>query len=240
MVRDLKTLDPDEIVIGGDLGEVGGWLAKYQAVGYVAEADYSYQEDMGACNWALDEIQTAAPHAEIHYLLGNHEDRVEKWIIDQTQAHQRDAKFLLDAFGPVAMMRLEERGIRWYSRDKTYARHCPPGWIKRGKMFFVHELGSGANAARGALLKTAGNVTFFHTHREDTATINFPGVGLVKAFCPGCLCVRQPMWQHSNPTNWSHGYAVDVIAKSGRFQRFHVPIWEGESFAGMMVERFKS
>lgn len=29
-------------------------------------------------------------------------------------------------------------------------------------------------------------------------------------------------------------------AKSGNFQRIHVPIWRGESLAGAMIQRFKA
>ena len=35
-------------------------------------------------------------------------------------------------------------------------------------------------------------------------------------------------------------YGIDIIAKSGNFQRFHVPIWRGESLAGAMIQRFKA
>ena len=152
----------------------------------------------------------------------------------------RDAEYLRAAFSPETLLRIKERGITYYRRSVYHIKGLPPGWIKLGKMFYVHELGAGKNAAREAAIKTAGNVTYFHAHREDEATVVFPGVGIVKAFCPGCLCDRQPMWRHSDPTSWSHGYAVDIIASSGNFQRIHVPIWDGESLAGTMVNRFKS
>jgi len=237
---DLKILDPDEVILGGDMLECGGWLAKHQTIGFVALCDYTYQEDIKATSKFLDEVQKRAPRAEIHYLAGNHEDRVEKWIVDQTMANKRDAEFLRKAFSPEYVLRLEERGVRYYRRSEIYGEGLPRGWIKRGKMFFTHELGKSRNAAAQSVDKTAGNITFFHTHREDMATRVFPDVGLCKAFNPGCLCTIQPVWQNSNVTNWSQGYAIDFIAKSENFQRVHVPIWRGKSLAGAMVERFKS
>ena len=239
-LADLKLLDPDEVVIGGDILECGGWLAKHQPLGFISSCDYTYQEDVAAANWFLDEVQKAAPRAVIYYIEGNHEDRVERWIVDETMAHKRDAQFLYDAFSPETMLRLKERGIQFFRRSITYVEGAPRGWIKLGKMFFTHTLGKGKSAAAQAASKTAGNVTFFCTHREDTATIVFPSVGLVKAFNPGCLCSLQPVWMHSDPTSWSHGYAIDVVAASDNFQRLHVPIWRGESLAGAMIERFKS
>lgn len=241
VIRDVRIFKPDVIVFGGDGAECGGWLAKHQPIGFVATCDYSYQEDIAATNWMLDELQAAAPDAEFHYLEGNHEDRVERWCVDTTMAHGRDAEFLRAAFSPYALLRLEERGIPYYRRTEIYGAGLPRGWIQLGKMFFTHELGANSkNAARDAVQKTAGNVTFFHTHREDTATIVYPGIGICKAFNPGCLSQMQPIWRHSDPTSWSQGYAIDFIAKSGNFQRVHVPIWKGESLAGAMVERFKS
>ncbi len=237
---DVRIFKPDVIVIGGDLVECGGWLAKHMPIGFVATCDYSYQEDIRAAAWFLDELQKAAPNAELHYLEGNHEDRVERWCVDQTMAHGRDAEFLRAAFSPMALLRLGERGIPYYRRTEIYGTGLPRGWMQLGKMFFTHSLAYSKNAARDAALKTAGNVTFFCTHREDTATIVFPGIGIVKAFNPGCLCQMQPIWRHSDPTSWSQGYAIDFIAKSGNFQRVHVPIWRGESLAGSMVERFRT
>lgn len=239
-LADLKTIKPNEIVLGGDIVECGGWLAKYQPIGFVAYCDYSYQEDVQAANWFLDEVQAAAPDAVIHYLEGNHEDRVERWCVDQTMASKRDAEFLRAAFSPHSLLRVKERGIAYYNRSEIYGDGLPRGWIKLGKMMFTHSLTYSANAARDAAAKTAGNVTYFCTHREDSATIVFPSVGIVKAFNPGCLSQMQPIWKHSNPTSWSQGYAIDFIAKSGNFQRIHVPIWRGESLGSAIATRFST
>jgi hypothetical protein len=239
LLDDLRILDPDEIVIGGDLVECGGWLARHQPIGFVALSDYTYQEDIEAANWLLDEVAKAAPRAEVFYIEGNHEDRVERWIVDQVMANKRDAEFLYEAFSPRSLLRLEERGIMYFRRTHVYVEGLPRGWMKLGNMHFTHTLGKGKNAARQSATKTGGNVTYFCTHREDTATIVLPAVGMVKAYNPGCLCTMQPVWMNSDVSDWSQGYAIDVVAKSGNFQRLHVPIWRGESLAGAMVERFR-
>jgi hypothetical protein len=239
MLSDIRTLDPDEIVIGGDLVDCGGWLAKHQPIGFVAACDYSYQEDIAAANYFLDALQESAPRAEIHYIEGNHEDRVERWIVDETLAHRRDAAFMMALCSPRVLLRLDQRKIKYYRRSEIYGDGLPRGWIKLGKMYFTHSLTYSKNAARDAAAKTAGNVTYFCTHREDTASIVFPSVGLVKAFNPGCLSQMQPIYRHSDPTSWSQGYAIDYIAASENFQHIHVPIWRGQSLAVSMVERFK-
>ena len=233
-LADLKRWNPDEIVLNGDIVECGGFLAAHHTLGYVAQTSYSYQDDIEAANWFLDEIQTAAPSAVIHYLEGNHEDRVERWIVDQTMRHQRDSEFLRGLVAPNALLQLEARGIHFYRRSVEYVPGLPPGWIKLGKIFFVHERSGSKNAARDSVTRTAGNVVYAHTHREDSASVVLPGVGLVKAWNPGCLCQRQPLWRHSDPTGWSHGYAVQFVEASGEFLHLNIPIWEGRSLAGDM------
>lgn len=238
-LADVKTLDPDEIVLGGDMLECGGHLARHQPIGYVALCDYSYQEDVGAANWFLDELQAAAPSATIDYLEGNHEHRVERWCVDQALSNQRDADFLRKVYGPATLLRLEERGIRYYPQGDIHVEGLARGWIQRGKMYCVHNIAEGKHAAAKAVDKAAGNVTYFHTHSWDQSARVLPSLGLVVAFSPGCLCEMQPMWRHSDPSGWNQGYDIDFIASSGNFQRIHVPIWRGESLAGAMVERFR-
>jgi len=237
LLGDIYRLNPDEVVMGGDMLECGGWLAKHHALGYVAQCDYSYQDDIAAANWFLDELQKAAPNAKAYYIFGNHEDRMEKWIVDETLGHQRDSQFLRDLVAPDVLLRLKEREITIIrSSDKTEPG-LPYGWLKLGKMFYAHDVAGGKQAATKALAMTAGNVTCFHNHQESSSTLELVSVGIVKAFTPGCLCEKQPMWRHSHPSNWNHGYAIDVVATSGNFQHIQVPIWEGESLGCAMLDR---
>lgn len=239
-IQDLREWSPNEIVLNGDIIECGGFLAAHHTLGYVAQTEYSWQEDIAAGNWFLDAIQEAAPNAVIHYIEGNHEDRVERWIVDQTMRHNRDSEFLRTMLSPKTLLRLDERGVKYYERGKHHIEGLPPGWIKLGKIFFVHELGGGKNAASKAVGTTAGNVVFAHTHQEDSSTLILPGVGLVKAWNPGCLCQKQPLWRHSNPTNWSHGYAVQFIEENGEFLHINIPIWEGRSLVGSLHRQIRA
>jgi hypothetical protein len=234
-LTDLARWNPQEIVLNGDIIECGGFLAAHHTLSYVAQTDYSYQEDVAAANWFLDEVQGAAPDAVIHYIEGNHEDRVERWVVDQTMRHERDSEFLRRVVSPEFLLRLEQRGVKYYRRSVEHVPGLPPGWVKFGKVYFVHELGGSKNAARDSVTATAGNVVFAHTHREDSASVVLPAVGLVKAWNPGCLCVRQPLWTHSKPTTWSHGYAVQFVAEDGEFLHLNIPIWEGRSLVGSML-----
>ena len=231
--------EPHRIPLGGDIITCDGWLSKSQPL-YVADMDYTYQEDIGAGNDFLDRIQEAAPNAVIEMLEGNHEWHIERWAVDQT-GNKRDAQMLIDAFGPARLLRLEDRGVTYYRRSIQHTKNAPPGWVKRGKIWYVHEASGGKNAAASSMGMTAGNVVFYHTHKEDSFTKVFPGVGICKAFSPGCLCQRYALYNHSQEHSWTHGYGITYVSvKTGNFQRIHVPIWEGKSLASSMIERFKS
>jgi hypothetical protein len=236
-LREIKRIDPDEVVIMGDILECDGFLAQHLVMGYVAQTTYSFQDDVAAANWFLDELAKAAPKARVRLIEGNHDDRIEKWIVNQVQKHHRDAQFLYDLLGPAAVLNLAERGIEFHRRCEGLPEFSDiPGVIKLGKIFFTHELGSSKNAASQALAMMGGNVNYAHTHREDTASMVLPAVGLIKAWCAGCLCKRQRMWNHSRPDNWSHGIGVEYVAKSEEFLHIQIPIWGGKSLLGSFLD----
>jgi hypothetical protein len=229
LLSDIKMLSPDEIILGGDMTDCGGFLAQHHTMGYVAETDYTWEEDIAATNAFLDALQEAAPGAVLLYMEGNHENRVERWIITETLRHPQDARYLRSILGPHNMLRLKERGIRFYARNEQHGNCRQPGFIQRGKCFFVHEISSGRNAASTALNRVGGNVVFFHTHTSDSAIGFRPGVGNIGAWNPGCLCELRPMWQHTRPNDWTHGYAVQMVAANENFLHINVPIVDGQS-----------
>ena len=239
-LRDIGTWAPDEIVIGGDLLECGGFLAEHHTLGYVAETAYTYQDDIAAANWFLDEVQKAAPTARLIFVEGNHDRRVEKWIIDKTLRNQRDSEFLTALLSPRKLLRMDERGIEFYGCGDNHVPGLPNGWIKLGKCFITHELGGGKHAASSSVTRTAGNIVFFHTHRADSATLTFPNVGLATAWNPGCLCLKQRMWNHSDWTGWNHGYGVQIVEPDGNFLHLNIPIVSGHSLVGSMHGRLRS
>jgi hypothetical protein len=236
-LADLKRWDPDEIVLGGDLIDCSGWLAKHHPIGFVAETDYTYQEDIICGNWILDEVIKAAPSARIIYLQGNHEERVERNIIDLVASNRRDADFLMSLASPQKLLNLEERGVEFFHSRENYVPGAPLGWIKLGKIFFTHSVSTSKNAARDSAARTDGNLVYFHTHRRDESTLKSPGVGVFAASNPGCMCKFQPIYSASRPDEWAHGYQVQFVAKSGLFQSVNVLINEGQSLVGPLQER---
>lgn len=234
-LQDLAHIKPDEIVMLGDHLDCGGTFSSHQRT-YTNEMADSYQDDAAACNRFLDSIQRAAPKAVIDYLEGNHEQHVERWAA-RNFASQADAEDALSRMGPAAVLSLAKRGIRYYRRSEWYDGLSIPGTIKRGKCFFVHGISHAKHAASQHLARFSSNVVFGHTHRSQSVTertVTSDGFG---AWCPGTLARLQPLYRHTEPTSWSHGYGLQFVAASGRFVHVNVPILDGESLLRVMMRR---
>lgn len=230
VLADLAALQPDEIILGGDMVDCGGFLAQHHTLGYVAETHQSYEADIAAAAALLDALRAACPSAKIEYIEGNHERRVETWCVTQTLRHARDSEYLRRMFSPEHLLHLEAREIPYYRQGVCYDGLTAPGFIKRGKLYFTHGISTAKHATAATQRTIAGNIVFGHTHRAQTDITRALSAGVIGAWNPGCLCELQPLWQHTKPTDWTHGYAVQLIAPSQTFLHINVPIVAGESF----------
>lgn len=230
MIRDIKQIEPDEIVLLGDVLDCGGFLAEHQVIGYVAEAaGCSYEQDVLAANQFLDRLTLAAPGARIHWLEGNHDSRVEKWCVTRSLRQAVDADFLLSLVGPQAVCRLAERGVQYYRLSERYDDLPVPGTIRLGNCLFTHGFSAGRFVSADHALKAGTNIVFGHAHRSQSAVLKTIRDGIHGAWCPGCMCQLQKYYEHSTPNDHSHGYAIQVVAKSGKFLHLQIPIWDGDS-----------
>jgi hypothetical protein len=239
VIEDLRSIRPDRLILGGDIINCGGFLAEHHTLGYVAETEDSYMDDIEQTNYWLDQLLEAAQPKEVLYLDGNHENRLERWVLSQKLAHQKDIETLRRQFAPEHVLNLEARGIKRYRRDVVYDPECGvPGWIRVDKMYFAHEVSGSTNAGPDALRRAGANICFFHTHRATYHPTHLPGVGVIAAWNPGCLCRRQPFYMHTKPSGWTHGYLVRFIsASTGHFQAVPITIADGVSYGGAIFHR---
>lgn len=235
MLADIASLDPQEIILLGDHVDCGGHLAQHHVMGYVAETAYSYEDDVAAANAFLDALRKAAPHARIEYIEGNHERRVETWCITQTLRHTKDADGLRVLYAPEFRLRLKERGIQYYRQGEYYDGLTIPGVIRRGSCYFFHGFSTAKSATAATIAKIAGNCVFGHTHRAQSDVSRKVNVGVIGSWNPGCLCQLQPLWTHTDPTDWTHGFAVQLAAQDGDFLHLNIPIIEGRSLFSSLV-----
>lgn len=238
-LHDLEQIAPHEIVLLGDHVDVGGHLAEHHVLGYVAQSTYSYAEDIAAANAFLDAVQRAAPAATIHYIEGNHERRGETWCVTKSLRSARDAEHLRQLYAPEFLLRLKERGIRYYRQGEFYGGLSVPGTLRLGKCYFWHGTSAAKSAAHVNVAKLGGNIVFGHTHREESVRVRPVDRGGIGAWNPGCLCKLQPLWRHTDPTSWTHGYATQTVARSGKFLHLNIPIIDGESLFIPLASQMK-
>lgn len=235
MLSDIKAINPEEIIMTGDHVDCGGFLAQHHVMGYVAETAYSYEDDIAAANSFLDSLRSAAPSAKIEYIEGNHERRVEQWAVTMTLRHSRDAEGLRKLYAPEFRLNLKERGIVYFRDSVCHDGLTIPGIIKRGKCYFFHGFNTSKNATAATVEKIAGNCVFGDTHRAQSFIVRKANVGVIGAWNPGCLCELQPLWQHTNPTEWTHGYGIQLV-HGDDFLHLNIPIIENKSLFAALVK----
>lgn len=234
-LRDLRALAPKEIVMLGDHLDAGGTFSANQR-SYTHEMTESYEDDVEAANRFLDAIQKAAPAARIYYLEGNHEQHVERWAT-RTFASHKDAVGYIERCGPKAVLKLRDRGISYFERSEMYHGLAVPGIIRLGKCFFVHGISHSKHAAATHLARVGANIVFGHVHRVMSVverTVTSSGYG---AWCPGTLAKLQPLYRHTAPTDWSHGYGLQLVSGNGQFVHLNVPIAKGRSLLPRALRR---
>lgn len=234
-LQDLEMLKPRQVVRLGDHIDCGGFLAQHHTLGFVPECSYSFAEDVAAANEFLDQCQQRTGKIEDWYIVGNHEARIEKWIVKETLRNPKDSEMFYKLFGTNSVLSLEKRGIYIVDRDKCYHGLRKKGTIRLGKCLFHHGTRCGVHAAKQTLDDLGANVVFGHTHRISShvkETID----GVVGAWSVGSLCEQHPLYGDTRVSNWAHGYGIQVVEADGTFLHLTIPIIEGRSMLHHLLE----
>ena len=241
MLADIKLLKPSSIILLGDHLDCGGFMAEHHTWGYVAETDYSFEDDVEATNQFLDQLQSAAPQATIEYLEGNHERRIEKWIVTDVlkkgKGSRGSVKILNSMFSTQTVLGLDRRKIPIYKQGEWYDGCHVPGTILRDNCYFTHGQFTSKAAAAAHLAKYNSNIWFGHTHRMDMATKRTVSSGPIGAWNPGCLCQLQPYWMHQNLTDWVNGYGIQLVQRGLGHLNLQIPIINGVSYLSPLIHR---
>ena len=234
-LNDLELLRPRQVVMLGDHLDCGGFLAQHFALGVVCETKASFADDVAAANAFLDAIQKRTGNVETWMLEGNHESRIEKWIIKQTLRNPADAQMFYDMVGVESVLHLEKRKINFVKRSEHYHGLTKRGMIKLGKCVFQHGTRCGVNAAQATLNDIGNNVVFGHTHRVSSQ-VKDTLEGTIGAWSVGCLCQLAPLYADTRITGWSHGYGVQLVEKDGTFLHLSIPIVDGRSLLSNLLK----
>lgn len=226
-LNDLEVLDPEEIVLGGDLMECASSMKRHPR-SHLYEFAYSFADDVATTNWCLDAIQKRARRAKIYYLGGNHEFHVERTAAERFD-DETMAQVVAEALGPKTMLHLDKRGIEYFHPHDRHLGLEHPGVIKLGECYFEHGFCGGEYPTARTVKRLGGNVVHFHNHRAQSHIIRLVD-RTVGGWCPGCLCDIQRYYFHATPTDHTNGYHLQFVnRKTGWFSPWNISVMEGVS-----------
>jgi hypothetical protein len=204
-LRAVEVIQPERVILLGDMLDCAS-VSRYRQPPKVIADGLQPQIDLfGSC---MRDLHSAAPDAQIVMLPGNHELRIEAWLMDHP------GLWGLDALRLPNLLRLDRLGVVWEPQEVPILRTL------------IAKHGSRVRRASGAsaLAELADefysvSVLHGHTHRLGAAYASTRS-GLVAGYECGCLCNLTPAYLHNRP-NWQHGLAVIT---HWRKDAFHVDL----------------
>jgi predicted phosphodiesterase len=167
----------------------------------------------------LEWLRDQFPEARIIFKEGNHDERLEAYLIDK-------APILLDlpAVSLPGLLHLAELGIE-HVRDKRP--------IRLGKLNVLHGheyrfIFSPVNAARGLFLRANAHAICGHLHKNSHhSEPNLEG-RVISTWSVGCLCDLRPAYDPL--AKWQHGAAIVRVEKGGVFFVDQIRIIDGKIY----------
>lgn len=195
-VRDFA---PDQVNLLGDIADFYG-ISRFdkdpnRQVRLQNEIDFTREV-------ILAEVRRAAPAARILWRLGNHEERLEKYI--RTRAPEFASLRALDL---ASLFGTDDLDILVCEED-IQVGHVE---LTHGHMVRKHS----GYTAKAMLDEYGSSVIHNHTHRLG-AIYKTDRSGPHVAFENGCLCRMDPEYIAGTP-NWQHGFSVGWVLPDGRF-----------------------
>lgn len=202
--------DPDVIIIGGDFvdfRDISFWKN--------AERRLPFHEELAIAREYIQVFRNNFPDKEIIFLEGNHEARLERYVISKAPE-----LYGLDGLGVADILRLDDLDIHYISNVKIMNEGFAP--FSLGKLYILHGhevrmSWTGVNLARTMYLKTFVNVMFGHHHQSQHYIFKKLDNTHEGAWLVGGLCKLHEIYQPQN--NWINGFAtVDFNQDTGFFK----------------------
>lgn len=207
----------DEVIYIGDFLDMYP-LASFNRNAMRKVEGKTVQKEYDAGNVILDRHQSLIrkrnPKAKFTFLVGNHEDRIRRYIDEFPQ---------LEGILNIEIgLRFKQRGIKavWcYPKGEVYSI---------GNAYFHHGLYTGQNPAKKMVENYGVNIFFGHVHSMETHSKVLWGKGkAVVGQSLGCLCRYDLDYVGQNPKSWQHGFGVFFFLPNGQFTYYTPRIFNG-------------
>lgn len=207
--------DVDTILLNGDIIDFHA-ISRWQSDPRSRDLKYELESTRKFLKW----LRKKFPKALILYKLGNHDIRLEDYLINK-------APELLDTniWEVEKLMNFDElKIVKINSLD----------YIKLGKLKVIHghEYKQGfvapVNPARGLFLRTKESCLQSHVHRTSEHTEKTIAGKIIVCYSIGCLSDLTPDYNRYN--NYNLGFAIVEVERSGNFTVYNKKIIDNKLF----------
>lgn len=218
-IRDFK---PEVFVIGGDFLDFDAISCfnrhKRNTIGLNAVLKETKKEILLG-RTMLDEVRKAVgPKCKIVFLVGNHEERLEKFFFEYPQLFP-DYTTLEGA------LELKKRNIELVEQG---------GYYKLGKLYFMHGEKYGSDVfTKGAAMKCRKSVRLFHHHTNQSymITSELDGDDKIEVKACGCMCGMSPSFMKGMQNRWINSFFCGYVLPDGDYQDFTISVFKGRIIA---------
>jgi predicted phosphodiesterase len=208
----LKDFQPDEVVLNGDIFDCPT-ISKYSPRRAELVKEISLQEQLDHGTEKLEELRDCAPHAEWHFVEGNHEDRFQAYL--GSKARELASLNCLD-FDKLA--KLDELKM-------SHTRYGE-GIALNDRLFVYHGQYVGANWTDKERSQAGCSTITGHQHQQRV-TYHRDRSRSYKNVGQGCLCSMNPPYLRT-PPNWQQGFVYGYIIDEDKFRVIETEIVRGE------------
>ena len=224
----IELVKPDTYI---DLGDTGEWehfsthYWKGRSAKPMEDLIPLLDKDVADVNAGMDSIDESLDKAgvkERHFIQGNHEVWLDKFVVRYPY---------LKEYTTYNALKLKERGYKYhpYNRKKL---------LKKGKLNFTHGKFVPKYHAFKHLDVYGESIMYGHTHDLQRFTKTNAG-GTISAWSLGCLkdIENDEDWLSGRLTNWNHAFAIIDWFKGGNYKVEVVEIIKGQtSLWGKLIE----
>jgi len=214
-------LRPHRTILLGDVLDAGTFSS--WGASTIAEVRvHNFQSELDTAKALLARLEKNTD--KIVFIEGNHEYRVERYSIRQGLA----GVAIHELISPrVHLSADREKPFQWVPYVERGALSFYP--ITRD-LIACHGWSHAKQCSTQMLALTQSrSVVFGHVHRQVSTTTRDPFSNKRRvAWSPGCLAGLQPTYLHGSPAEWTHGFGLVYIGKSG-FSEYTCSISKGQT-----------
>ncbi len=178
-----------------------------------------FQKEIDVVQDVLDSIRQAFPDVAMYYLIGNHEERLERYL--RVKAPELLGYRALDYADIIDARQFKIKIIDQKRIAKIDTLNCIHGHE------FGRSISNPVNPARGLYLRGKEMAICGHFHQSSQHTEKSMSNKVTTCWSVGCLCDLRPEYLPMN--KWNHGFAIVIVTDDG-FQVLNKNIIDGKVF----------